>query len=926
MELRPFLDRVLPQSGGVYFGAYTDASEKFRQQKLNDLDALTAFIESSKKLRHNVYFATGVYKSKREAEKTAYKRSLYVDVDCGEGKPYPNKRRAGAALVEFCAATKFPAPTYIIDSGGGIHAYWVFDRDISLEVWQPLASAFKQLCLDRGFHIDPAITADPARILRVPTTVNFKDANNPRPVRILSAKQEDYPLELIRKKLGQVKTSAGEKLAALADDDDLASGLGTPLEFKKYAKPMIEKCGVLTHTYDTGGANQEEPLWMQVLYLLGFTEDGHEYIHVMSQDHASYNYQSTERKFQRRLEAKARGHGPTTCEFFRGYYPEICAGCRFNGKIRSPAVLGREDYNEMPTGFRQDELGIERAVAVKGEEGYRWKRILPFKMEDVQLYHNPNSPEGVIFKYIACFKDSKIPVTIPLGCIGADRRSAIPILSQQNAAVSHSAWPDYRDLMDAWYEKMMKAKAIKTQATQMGWGGSAEKPTFTLVDRVISTRGDVKEAIFLDKNFVRDYQPKGSREPWISLAHELTSQNRHPITAAILSSYAAPLIHFTGVSGALLSIVSEESGSGKTTALKLAQAAWGDPQRAIHSLHDTINSVVKRMGFLNNLPAYWDELKMRDDVQNFVKLVFQIGQGKEKSRLKSDTSTQDMGTWQTLITVASNESIVDHIQQASKGTDAGLVRAFEVTVPPLGSLSIDIKTMTSTLNQNFGHVGPEYAEYLVNNFSTVKAMVDSIDKKLHEKFQTHASERFHMAVLVTLITAAHLANKLGHTNIDLAQFQRWLLSEFEANRLHQRTKYVPLERRAIDCLFDFVNEHCDNILQVDYLTRRGRSNPGVLHFQPQRGAIVGVLAREDHALRIHKSKFTDWVYTRKSEMPTRILDELKRHGADEVRASVTMGVKGVDARVYALEIELDNPVFSDLLDSLPSSHDDVFED
>jgi uncharacterized protein (DUF927 family) len=167
------------------------------------------------------------------------------------------------------------------------------------------------------------------------------------------------------------------------------------------------------------------------------------------------------------------------------------------------------------------------------------------------------------------------------------------------------------------------------------------------------------------------------------LAHYLTSENRHAITAGILSAFAAPLISFTGVNGCVLALVSDKSGTGKSTALRTAQAVWGDPRRGVNALDDTPLSVANRMGRLNNLPAFWDELRMKDQVEKFVLLMFQVSQGKERARLRSNITTQHVGTWNTLITVASNESITDHVRHLVHGTDAGLLRVFEVTVPLL---------------------------------------------------------------------------------------------------------------------------------------------------------------------------------------------------------------------------------------------------
>ncbi len=58
-------------------------------------------------------------------------KALYLDLDCGEGKAstgsgYATQLDALEALRDFCEKCGLPRPL-IVDSGGGIHAYWPFE-------------------------------------------------------------------------------------------------------------------------------------------------------------------------------------------------------------------------------------------------------------------------------------------------------------------------------------------------------------------------------------------------------------------------------------------------------------------------------------------------------------------------------------------------------------------------------------------------------------------------------------------------------------------------------------------------------------------------------------------------------------------------------------------------------------------------------
>lgn len=58
-------------------------------------------------------------------------------------------------------------PTYVIDSGSGYHAYWVLSEDVP-----PSRARDFMTALSTELHCDK--TSDPARILRVPNTINHK--------------------------------------------------------------------------------------------------------------------------------------------------------------------------------------------------------------------------------------------------------------------------------------------------------------------------------------------------------------------------------------------------------------------------------------------------------------------------------------------------------------------------------------------------------------------------------------------------------------------------------------------------------------------------------------------------------------------------------------------------------------------------------
>ena len=105
--------------------------------------------------------------------------ALWLDVDAHEGNKYQTVEEVQAALQGFFFQTALPKPTLIHLTGYGIHAIWVFTEIIKREEWQPAADKLQDLAASMFLDADP-ITADAARILRVPGTLNFRDSENPK--------------------------------------------------------------------------------------------------------------------------------------------------------------------------------------------------------------------------------------------------------------------------------------------------------------------------------------------------------------------------------------------------------------------------------------------------------------------------------------------------------------------------------------------------------------------------------------------------------------------------------------------------------------------------------------------------------------------------------------------------------------------------
>ncbi len=116
-----------------------------------------------------VYFAPCLRKGKQgKAEAAALVPALWVDIDC-DGDPYQRDQNL-TRLRDFD-----PVPSFIIDSGGGWHGYWLLEEPFHIQSEtdrQKIAGILRGLFSALGG--DPEYVKTVAGIMRLPDSVNTK--------------------------------------------------------------------------------------------------------------------------------------------------------------------------------------------------------------------------------------------------------------------------------------------------------------------------------------------------------------------------------------------------------------------------------------------------------------------------------------------------------------------------------------------------------------------------------------------------------------------------------------------------------------------------------------------------------------------------------------------------------------------------------
>ncbi len=127
------------------------------------------------------YSNPGESRSQGNAERHC---ALWLDVDAHKDSKYSSVDEVEEALRDFVGKTGLPLPSVMSYTGSGDHAIWTFTQGATRDERQPLADKLQDLAKRLDLEADP-ITADAARILRVPGTLNFRVAEAPRLARFV---------------------------------------------------------------------------------------------------------------------------------------------------------------------------------------------------------------------------------------------------------------------------------------------------------------------------------------------------------------------------------------------------------------------------------------------------------------------------------------------------------------------------------------------------------------------------------------------------------------------------------------------------------------------------------------------------------------------------------------------------------------------
>lgn len=881
---KAFLALVLPslQEGECYFTfgiKHVDDKPITKQRFVTAIDDIDTNADLLVGEEFNAFYAMAKYGNPQDGRTAANAialKSFYIDLDCGPGKPYPDLGTGLGALKQFCKQTGLPRPT-IVKSGLGAHVYWVMKEAIPKQEWRGYAEQLKTLCKQHKFDVDPAVTGEAARVLRIPGTYHLKDPTNPILVEVLYVAPE-----MEHNAVSQILAPSGEILNDLnkanlrrpLDAVTLALIGSSQSSFKKILVKSVEGagCAQIASIYDNQ-ATIPEPLWRAGLSIAQQCSDRDKAIHVISKKHPEYNAQDTERKAN---ETK----GPYTCETFRKLNPAGCEACPL--KITSPIQLGREiveaseadntvvdlepETKEAKTYvipkypfpfFRGKSGGIfvhtkkKKGRGDDAEEEDVDELVYPYDFYVVKRMNDPDLGETILLR-LHLPKDGVREFIMPLGH-SMSKEKFIGTISQYGMTALGKKQDALMDYVTKSVENLQMHSQADKAHRQFGW--IEDESGIIIGDREIRAT----ETVYSPPSSptlpnIPLFQPKGDFHVWKDVVGAYGRPGMEYRAFAFFMGFGTLLMRFTSLDGFLLNLVSRESGSGKTTILEVINSIYGRPRELLLAPKDTYNSRMQRMGVMQNLAVTMDEItNMAPD--QLSQQVYDVTSGRAKNRLKQHDNAERTNTtkWQTGMITSSNQRITDALLSIKGFPDGELKRIMEINVKPD---PLDDATWARAhfgrLYSNYGHAIEPFAQALIAQLPMVRQKLSEVQLRIDQAAGIRNSERYWALMTSVALAGGAIAKHLGLHDIPIKPVFAYAVDLIKETR--EKTRQHMFDENEF--LGRFLQDHFHEILVIN---GNKDKRTGIEHgpIKEPRGRLVARYEPDTKMLFIMKASYQD---------------------------------------------------------------------
>ena len=743
----------------------------------------------------------------RIQENAAAVKALWLDLDCGESKDYASQREAIVDLGRFIKAAGLPRPL-IVNSGYGVHAYWVFDAAVSAAQWVRLAGMWRAVADHFKIRHDASCTTDVCRILRPVGSINYKYGTT-KDVKLLGDVPPVVPVvDMARLLKGHMETHGLSTIVLPGARPKAVSTLNSDLAMTTDYPPadamtMASHCQQV-EDFRVSRGDVQEPLWYAMLGLVKHAINGEATCHEWSSGHASYNPAVTQQKIVQWTQ------GPTTCAKLAQLNPEPCSNCPHAGKIKSPIQLGTvapepvpvDDVNpetqeverlpEIPHSMRDRFSwdGTRLCAYLKDEEsGVRKAVPICTNYMFARQSHRKNVAGESVVQMVWVVRDKPgvyREFELPGDAIGVGGRELFAALGRQGIVTSTGGKRPMEQYVAEWFSALRASADEVNSFSAFGW----QNENFLIGDTLLCADG-TRRTVRLQGDTLKysdAFAERGDFEFWKQGIDKLYNRDNHEHFQWTFGvGFGAPLVKLWGggMAGCVINGYSAETGFGKSTAGKLALGMYGNPEKlALTKQQATTKGLFAYCGLMRSLPILLDEVTNASGYE-LSELVYTFSQGTGRIGAQSDGSLRsNVYEWATLMATTSNKSVHTALAAVKGDASPEIARVFDFSFHRPANLmgKEEADELIPELFNCAGEAGRLYMQYVVTHQEQIKALMKKVRVEYTRRSGATASERYWVAGAVVNLTGLMVAKSLKIVDFDIKKLLSWSLRQFAAMR------------------------------------------------------------------------------------------------------------------------------------------------
>jgi hypothetical protein len=640
----------------------------------------------------------------------------------------------------------------------------------------------------------------------------------------------------------------------------------------------------------------------------------------MSARHEDYSVQGTLKKME-------DTGGPHFCSTIERLNPDGCEGCPNKGKITTPAVLTKEVKEATPEDNVIEEIDGDSTKQItipalprpyfRGQNGGVYLRSVNEndEPEEICVYHHDfyvtRRLHDVELGEVIAFalhlpRDGTRDFVVPLSAV-TSREEFRKHMSMQGIVTYGKDIDKLMAYTAAWIKELQQTTTASEAHQQFGWVDDEKMDAFVLGDQLITINGtEYNPPSSKTSGHIHKFKPKGSKERHKEILDFYNQDGMELQQFTVCAGFGTILMPLTGLYSLGIHLFGE-TGGGKTTAMYTGTAIWGEPRGLTGTKADTPNSRMNFAEVMHNLGLNTDEMtnihgKQASDY------AYQLSEGTQKNRMAGGGNYERVRgrPWHLIALSSGNVSMYAQMAMAKGDTKAEMQRLLELRVDEIPMVEVDPTVsagLFKDIQLNYGHYGPEFVQYIIENRATVSADYEKIKAKLDKAAGLNQKNRFWSGGCSAILAGALAAKRAGIIDYDMKRLFKWVVGQ-----LIRVKAFVDDSTASVQTLVtEFATEHWGSILKIKSTEKAQNAEgvtPMVIPEQNPRGMFVARYETDTNMLYIVPKTFKMWLGEQKIDYTSTVEGMQKEMGAKRMKMRLTRGTNFNLPSIWVLSVKL----------------------